>query len=114
LKLRFDYAHHIEYIPTTAAAGLVATKVEPPSSAAREGIARASQLVQSHLAGATSATEVRAIAAPGGGIAGVAAALGKAAVGMIPGGAALMSAASSVASSLGAPAWLRSAISALA
>jgi len=112
MQLRFDYAHHVEYIPTIQAAGLVATAVEPPSATAREGIARASALVQDRLAGATRGTDVAAITS--GGPSRLVTSLGRAAVGLIPGGAALAGMASSVASGLGAPAWLTSALSALA
>lgn len=110
---RFDYAHHIEYIPSPTAAGLIPTKTEPPSQEARQGIARASQLVQQRIGGAMNGSSVAGLVAgtPNGGLLSM---LGKAAVGMIPGGAIIARGASALASGLGAPSWLTSALSSLA
>jgi len=61
MVLRVDYAHHIEYVPTPQAAGLVATRSQPPSVAARESISSfASQIVE-ELFGSTNAKEISAI-----------------------------------------------------
>lgn len=109
--LRFDYAHHIEYIPRVTAAGLVATRVEAPDQSVREAISRGSQVVQSSLAGATSATNIKPLIT--GGAAGVIGSVAKAAVGMIPGGSLLVGGASMAAEALGAPQWLKSAIATL-
>lgn len=111
-QLRFDYAHHVEYIPTIQAAGLVATHVQPPSSSAREGIARASAMVQDKLAGATRGSEVASVVSNGS-LGSFATSLGRAAIGLIPGASALVGAASGLSSVLGAPSWLTSALSAL-
>lgn len=56
--LRFDYSHHVEYIPKVGSAGLVETRVELPSSAAREFIATGTQNVLSVVAGGTSASDL--------------------------------------------------------
>ncbi len=53
--LRFDYAHHVEYIPTSAAAGLVEARVQTPSVADRERIAEGANKVIQVIAGGTSA-----------------------------------------------------------
>lgn len=112
LSLRFDYAHHIEYIPTVSAAGLVATKVEPPSSQARDAISRGVQVVQSTLAGATNASSISGLVTNGG--TAVLQSVARAAVGMIPGASAALSVAKGAAQSLGAPSWLKSALGFLA
>jgi hypothetical protein len=116
LKILFDYAHHVEYVPTTAAAGLIATAVEPPSAAAREGIAKASAIVQSHISGSTSGKEVAPLLS-GGDLGGLVGRLGKMAIGATGLGglvSPLASAGASVARGLGAPAWLSSALASLA
>ncbi len=56
--LRFDYSHHVEYIPQVASAGLIETKVELPSASAREFIAKDSQAVISVTAGGTSSSDL--------------------------------------------------------
>jgi hypothetical protein len=109
-SFRIDYAHHIEYIPRATAAGLVATRVEPPSSEFRDAISRGAQAVQSTLAGATSMAAGRSVTNGGEGIIGQ---LAKTAVGMIPGGPLLAKGASMLSSTLGAPAWLTSALASL-
>lgn len=105
--LRFDYAHHIEYIPTISAAGIVATSVEPPNMGAREAIGRGAQVVQQRLAGSTSLKEVAPLTS---GLPSIAAQVGRMAVGLIPGGSALVGAGAALARGLGAPAWLTSAL----
>lgn len=110
-SLRIDYAHHIEYIPRATAAGLIATKVEPPSTEARDSISRGAQLIQTSLAGATSLSKIKVLTDGGSSIVN---SLAKMAVGMVPGGSALARGSSMVASALGAPSWLTSALSALA
>jgi len=110
-SFRFDYAHHIEYIPRATAAGLIATRIEPPSSGLRDAISRGAQSVQSNLAGATSMSQVRQLTDGGASVLGQ---LAKVAVGMVPGGSLIAKGASVIADSAGAPAWLSSALRALA
>jgi len=112
MSLRFDYAHHIEYIPLAGAAGLVQTKVEPPSSQARDAISRGAQVIQQSLAGATNASSVAGLVT-GGGTA-VLQSVARAAVGLIPGASQVIGVAKTAAASLGAPAWLKSALGFLA
>jgi len=112
MSIRFDYAHHIEYIPRAVAAGLVSTKVEPPSSVARDAISRGAQAVQQSLAGATSLGRVSGLVT-GGGLSALSA-LSRAAVSMIPGATAAAGVAKAAAENLGAPAWLKSALGFLA
>jgi hypothetical protein len=59
--LRYDYAHHVEYIPKVASAGLVETKVELPSVVERESIAKGSQSVLNAIAGGTSASDIKVL-----------------------------------------------------
>jgi hypothetical protein len=113
LVLRFDYAHAIEYIPGYTAAGVVASQVESPSAAAREGIAKATAMIQDHRSGSTSGSEVASIVNPGALMGSLASQIGKAAVGMIPGGSAFVAGASQLSKGLGAPPWLTSALSSL-
>lgn len=111
-ELRVDYAHHIEYIPRVEAAGLIATSVCPPSSMARDAISRGAQLVQQSLAGATSFSKVAGLVsefAPS-----ILSSLGRAATGLIPGGAFLARGAAAMAKGFGAPAWLSSALESIA
>jgi hypothetical protein len=108
MTVRLDYAHHIEYIPRVQAAGLVMTKVEPPSAPARDAISRGAQLVQQSLAGATSLGKVSGVVT-GGGISALST-LARAAVGMIPGASQGLAVAKAAAEGLGAPSWLKSAI----
>jgi hypothetical protein len=110
---RFDYAHHIEYIPSPVAAGLIATAIQPPSQEARQGIARAAQLVSTKLAGAMNGSSVAGLVAGNTPSGAVISTLGRAAVGMVPGGAFLARGASAIASGLGAPTWLTSALASL-
>lgn len=105
---RFDYAHHIEYIPSVKAAGLVATKVEPPSSAARDAISRGAQAIQKSLAGSSNIGSIAGLVT-GGGVSALSA-ITKAAVGMIPGASTAVSMAKMAADGLGAPAWVKSAL----
>lgn len=56
--LRIDYAHHAEYIPGLAAAGLVETKVEMPSVDTREKIAHGTSTVLRTIGGGTSAASL--------------------------------------------------------
>jgi len=115
LEFTVKYVHHLEYVPTVAAAGLIKTEVCPPSTEAREGIARAAQLVQSHLAGRTSAKDVAPIVSPtASGLAGLATSIGKAAVGLIPGASIFVKGAHALSEGLGAPKWLSSVLSSLA
>lgn len=107
--VRVDYAHHIEYIPRPQAAGLIETKVELPSSAARDAISRGVQLVQEHLAGSTALGKVAPVVTGGG--AGIVQSLTRAAVGLIPGAGAIVGVAKSAADALGAPPWLKTAMS---
>lgn len=51
LTFRMDYAHHVEYIPKPSAAGIISTRVEPPSSNVREMISRGAQSLQQRIAG---------------------------------------------------------------
>lgn len=110
-SFRIDYAHHIEYIPRVTAAGLIATRVEPPSSELRDAISRGAQAVQTNLAGATNLQQIRPLTDGGGAVLGQ---LAKVAVGMVPGGSLIAKGASLVANTFGAPAWLSSALNALA
>lgn len=112
ITLRVDYAHHIEYIPRVKAAGLVATKVEPPSAPARDAISRGAQLVQQSLAGSTSLGKVSGVVT-GGGMSALST-LARAAVGLIPGASQGLAVAKAAADTLGAPSWLKSAIGFLA
>ncbi len=57
-NLRFDYAHHVEYIPSPGAAGVVATRVQPPSMQSREAIARSIARVSSNLAGSKTSSAI--------------------------------------------------------
>jgi len=109
--LRFDYAHHIEYIPRSIAAGIVATRVEPPSAELRDAISRGAQAIQSSLAGATSASKVQRLVDGG---ASAILPLAKVAMNMVPGGRLLAAGGAALSSSLGGPSWLTSALSALA
>jgi len=115
LELTVKYVHHLEYIPTVAASGLIKTEVCSPSMETREGIAKAAQMVQSHLAGRTSARDVAQIVSPtASGLAGIATGLGRAAVGMIPGASVFVRGAQALSQGLGAPKWLTSVLSSLA
>lgn len=58
VSVRVDYAHHVEYIPGTTAAGLVAALAQPPSGADRESIATSISRAMRGLFGATTAKEV--------------------------------------------------------
>lgn len=113
VELRFEYSHHVEYIPTTSAAGLIQTAVEPPSTNARQGIARAAQIVQESIAGRSTARDVAPVLG-GGAVANVVGNLGKMAVGMIPGGSLIAQGAKAVANAFGAPKWLSSILSTVA
>jgi hypothetical protein len=111
--LRFDYCHHVEYIPSIPSAGLLEVAVEPPSAAARDGMARAAQIVQTNTMGRTDAASLKPFVGSGSTLGSIAAAVGKMAVSAIPGGSMIVKGASAIADTLGAPAWLKSAISSL-
>jgi len=70
--LRFDYAHHVEYIPGQSSAGLIETRVQLPSVADREYISHGAQSVMQSIAGGTSAMDLAPIVVPhvirGGGV----------------------------------------------
>jgi len=59
--LRFDYAHVVEYVPTTSAAGVISTQLELPSMERRQDISLAIQKVNEVRAGSTSLQEVQAV-----------------------------------------------------
>ncbi len=63
--LRFDYSHHVEYVPKVTSAGLIETKVELPSSEEREKIAQDSQETLNKIAGGTSAADIHILQGPG-------------------------------------------------
>lgn len=110
-ELRFDYVHHVEYVPRFAASGLIATRVEPPSAPARDAIAKGSALLQQSRAGATNLGEN-----PGSTTRGVGALLstaGKMALGFAPGARPVVSAAAGLSEAIGAPAWLTTAMRSL-
>jgi len=102
-QLRFEYSHHIEYVPTVAAAGLIATRVGLPDMAAREGISRTAAMAQQRRSGATDSGALSAIGA-----------LGKAAISLVPGGSLLAGVARGAATALGAPQWMQTALGTLA
>lgn len=64
---RFDYSHHIEYVPRPESAGLIATSVQPPSGGVRDALASTTQRVQSRLAGATSLEGIKPLVTGGTG-----------------------------------------------
>lgn len=114
VELRFEYSHHIEYVPVPSAAGLILTAIEPPSVDARQGIARAAQIVQSTITGRTTAKEVAPVVSAGARLGEVAGSIGKMALGAIPGGSLIAKGASALGGALGAPKWLQSMLGALA
>jgi hypothetical protein len=57
-SFRFDFTHHVEYVPGVGSAGLIETRVEMPSVVEREKISNGSQQVISAIAGGTSATDL--------------------------------------------------------
>lgn len=59
--LRFDYSHHIEYIPKVAASGLIQTKVELPSVDLRQEIAERSFHVVDAIGGSTAMSELHVL-----------------------------------------------------
>jgi len=105
--LRFDYTHHVEYVPRFAAAGLIQTSVEPPSAPARDAIARGAAYLQQSRSGATTVGENPG--ATTSGLGRVLQAAGRVAVGMLPGAGAALGAVAGLAEGLGAPSWLTSA-----
>jgi len=64
---RFDYSHHVEYVPKPESAGLITTSVQPPSGAVRDALAASTQRVQSRLAGATSLEAIQPLVTGGTG-----------------------------------------------
>lgn len=60
MQIRFDYAHHIEYIPSSGAAGLVETVTELPSHASREGISHGSHVLATSIQGQTTGSRIKA------------------------------------------------------
>jgi len=57
--IRFDYAHHVEYIPSVGAAGLVTTSVQPPSVVEREAATIAVQRYATAIQGSSSGNNIR-------------------------------------------------------
>jgi len=113
-SFRFDYAHHVEYIPNYVSAGTVTTAVELPSSSARDAIAAGAQAVSISMNGSTSLSEagpcVTGISSAGPSLG---KSIAKSVLGLFPGGSAIsgaMSAGASLNKSLGGPAWLSSAL----
>lgn len=104
MVIRVDYAHHVEYVPSVDASGLVQTKVCAPSAQAREGIASVAAIVQQRLGGSTSGAEARDALSS----------VGKALTSMVPGGNLMLQGASAAVTGLGGPQWLKSALASLA
>jgi len=109
ITLRIEYSHHVEYVPFPNAAGLIQTENCPPSSVAREAIARTLQTASSNINGKSSLMDNPVIMAG----AAAAGALARAGVGLIPGGRTVASIANFAAKTLGAPMWLQGALSSL-
>jgi len=111
MELRFDFGHIIEYIPRAVAAGLVATAVQPPSAVLRDGISTGAAMIQQHLGGATTLSSIARVVV--GGASAAAAAVARGVVASTPGAPLIARGLSAAAESLGAPAWLRSALATL-
>lgn len=109
--LRIDYGHIVEYVPTTAAAGLIQTEICPPSSSLRDSISAGAAQIQTHVTGATSLGAIANVVA--GGALTAATSVARSVLSGIPGGAALAQGATAIARSMNAPQWLSGALAAL-
>jgi hypothetical protein len=110
MELRFEYAHHIEYVPRLEAAGLIEPSPCLPSTTTRETISRAVSSVQTAVFGSSSAGSVAPVLGGTSNVARVAGLAVKGALSLIPGGGILGKLASGAISSWGgAPQWLKTA-----
>lgn len=66
MEFKFDYTHHVEYIPSSGASGLVETRMDTPSHAVRNSIDQGVNEITKSLVGATSKPEVDIVIGTGG------------------------------------------------